>query len=487
MQGRRCQGGAFGLWVLVCLITVGAAKKKGDDEKKKVLMPGHSFQQPLEYTSLLDAWAVSGASLLERDRLLMHPGVLERAGFAFNKGALLTNNFEIIVHFKVMGDKDADHVPHDQSFAVWYVRENVSAVYNETKVIQAGSWKTGLEQQGMSLSGMLGKFNGFGTVLSMKDAHKKAHPSISFISNDGSRELQFGRDVPQQGAKVLDFRNTLNAAQLRIRVQPTSIEAHLKQSPSLSWNECFHIDATDNPTKPGGFIGLSAWSGTAESGASSDLLAVVQVDVINYDDTSLGEEMKDVSAQIQDAYREMLTDEHRHFVDQKSQGDHLTRLVTMLEEHLDTTKPQDEKLFRALEVLEERVEDFAEDCKVLTAEVRMLLGKSDKRRRQSQGVTSLKKEMFRLRELLQKGGASSMQKLEAVHKLTHDVKSAKASQSGSPELISLLSKQTETLGQTVSSRGTQMTWMMLVLLAAIIGIGLLMWNRMHYYEKKHFI
>mmetsp|Transcript_75627 Transcript_75627/g.198291 ORF Transcript_75627/g.198291 Transcript_75627/m.198291 type:complete len:489 (-) Transcript_75627:80-1546(-) len=488
MRGRSGHGGGLGLWALIALITAGAdAKKRSSesDDAKKAPMPVHSFQVPLEYTSLLDDWSVSGASLLERERLLMHPGVHERSGFAFNKAALLTSDFEITVLFKVAGEKDGAKVSSDQSFAVWYVQENVSAIYNETQIIKAETWKAGMAEQQLTLSGSLGKFTGFGAVLSMKDADKKAKPSVSFVSNDGSRTLNFGQDVPTRGAKVVDFRNTLNAAQLRIRVRPASVEAHLKLSPSLSWNECFKID---HSSKPGGFVGLTAWSGTPSEGTVADSISILQVDLVNYDETSLGEEMKDVSAQIQNAYREMLTDDNRHFIDQKSQGEHLARLITMLDEHINTTKPADEKLFQEIINLEMRVNTFAEDCKLLTTEAHMLLG-TDPKKSKEVGVAALKDQIMGLRRVLSKDSSASVQKLEGVAKVMTEVKQVTegSAKGGGQELVALLSRQTAELVKTVNSRGSQMTYMMMCLLATIGGIGMLMWNRMYYYEKKHFI
>mmetsp|Transcript_92992 Transcript_92992/g.300533 ORF Transcript_92992/g.300533 Transcript_92992/m.300533 type:complete len:489 (+) Transcript_92992:51-1517(+) len=477
--------------VIGCLLaagtTLGAApspkRRRGEDDSKKTKLPHHSFTTPLEYRSLLDDWVVSGSSLFERDRLLIYPGVPGLAGFAWNKWSMLTNDFEVIFQVRFSGEKDVSKTPDDQSFSFWYIHENMTAVYNETAVIKAESWSAGMQQQGFTFAGGKAKFDGFGTMFSTSGASRK--PTMSFIANDGSKELDFKRDVPSVNAKDIDFRNTLNPATVKIRVKPDSIEGFLKQSPSLAWNECFKITPT-TPVRAGGFMGFTAWSG---SGQVPDLVSITEIEVNNFDDTSIGEEMQDVSAQIQNAYREMLTDEHRHFLDQKSQTEHLSRLVSMLQEHIDTTKPAEEKLIQQVQVLTGRLHKLGEQCRELKQETHLLLGEPHAtHNNHAAGVKAMREEIVGLRRIFVKDSATARQKLDSVSKNIQEVKTRQASQSGGgTEKLLQIAKQTETLEKTVWKRGSQMTWMMLILLLAIGGIGFLMWNRMYYYEKKHFI
>ena len=80
--------------------------------------------------------------------------VPERHGFAYNKRPLLTNDFEVTVSFRASGGKVAEallgsfsapfgavferQTPLDQSFAFWFVRENISKDFNESRMIKAG-------------------------------------------------------------------------------------------------------------------------------------------------------------------------------------------------------------------------------------------------------------------------------------------------------------------------------------------------------------
>lgn len=474
------------VFFLACLLQRIEAGKKGrkkddDNGTKKVAMAHHSFAVPLAFDEFLKDWTVSGASLVERDRLLIHPSVPQRAGFVWSKEPLLTNDFEITMAFRVVGPKGNQKSVQDQSFSLWYVYENVSASYNETSAIKAESWKQGLEEQGMTLGGMKAKFHGLGAVLSMSDSAKKS--VVSGIWNDGSRSLTYGSDVPTSTAKAVDFRNTMNAAQFKLRVTPKSIEGHLKLSPSLSWNECFKIDRSTDPVKPGGYIGISAWSGAASPDTVSDLVSITQFDVGNYDTSVLGEENKDVSADIQNAFREMLTDENRHFVDQKSQSDHLNRLTQMLVQHVETSKPTDEKMFEELSGLNLKVGKLDEDCKTLTKELQILV--APKGETSPMSHAGLKDDIIGLRRLLVKDGMSHTQRLDDVQKKMTEVKKIH-SDASRPEMFAEVVGHSERLHSTVKTSTSQTSWMLLAIVFVIVVIGGLMWNRMVYYERKHF-
>lgn len=496
---RRADAALSLIWLLLlCPVERTFAKsKKKDKEVDKVALPHHSFNVPLAFEELLTDWSLSGASLVERERLLVHPGVPERAGFVWSKAPLLTNDFEATLHFRVVGPKGMEKTVADQSFAIWYVYDNVTAGYDEAAMLKAPSWKAGLEEFGMTLSGAKAKFNGVGVILSMSDSQSGApKSSVSGIWNDGNSKFSYGAggNVPASNAKVVDFRNTMNAARFKLRVTPTSIEGHLKLSQSLSWNECFKIDRTSNPVAAGGYLGFSAWSGSktwapgAETAKFSDLVSISQLEVYNFDSTVVGEDIgKDVSRDIQEAYREMLTDDNRHFVDQKSQGDHLTRLTRMLIQHVDTSKPADELMFQELYRLKQRVGKLDEDCKTLTKELQVLVDpKGTKHGSEAGGHKNIKDSIIGLRRLLVTDGESHTQKLEMVQKKMTEVKQ-KHIDASKPEIFADVVGHGEKLQATVKSSSSQTTWMLLAIVFAIVLIGGLMWNRMTYYERKHFL
>jgi hypothetical protein len=284
---------------------------------------------------------------------------------------------------------------------------------------------------------------------------------------------------------------------LRIRVRPESIEGYTKQSPSLSWQECFKIDRKGRPVQTGGYVGFTAFSGTPSEGSSSDLLSLIQVDVNNYDENTIGESMKaiksqdgkDVTSKIQDAYREMLLDDKRHFADQKSQTDHLLRLTAMMGDYITRTKPEDDKLWRDLGSLERRMARLTTDCQTVIKETSLLMNGPGSRgggQDHQKAVELLKSDIIGIRQLLTKDSATYREKMDSLQKNTGEVK-AKVSEAKPGETIAAIEKQSDNLAKMVTSRGSQMSWMLISLLAAILAIGGLLYNRMSYYEKKHFI
>mmetsp|Transcript_127977 Transcript_127977/g.220718 ORF Transcript_127977/g.220718 Transcript_127977/m.220718 type:complete len:488 (+) Transcript_127977:130-1593(+) len=463
---------------------VGVSKRKRDAEETKVQMPHHSFAVPLSYEELLKDWMISGASLAETERLLLHPNVSERAAFAWNKFPILTNNFEVDIHFKVVGTKDLAQLASDQSFAFWYVYENVTNGYNETKLIKAKTWKTGLNGLGMTLSGAKARFSGFGAVMSMTDTfYKKARSVVSGIWNNGNKALKYAEDVPTVHSKPVDFRNTLNSAQLKIRVTPTSIEGHLKQSPSLSWNECFKLDRSNDRVKAGGYVGFSAWSGSKSEETVADTVSITQLAMYNHDTNGLGEQITDVSADIQEAFREMLTDKNRHFIDQKSQTQHLKRLMSMVTEHTKASSPVEAKMFQDLEQLEDRMSRLGDDCKTLTKELEVLVKADGEPVEQTQ---FLKDEIIGLRRLLMKDKASHQDKIDAVKKNIEEVRQ-KHADAPEHEAWKQAAAHRETLQGQIQTRFNMIRWCMYALMAVAAVISVFIYKRIDYYGKKHFI
>jgi hypothetical protein len=307
----------------------------------------------------------------------------------------------------------------------------------------------------------------------------------SFVTNNNTKEFAMGVDVPGTASKPVDFRNTLNAAQLRVRVSTEEVTVNFKQSPSLSWNELFRISRTADKTgavvPDSGFVGLTAWSGSHADAESPDIVVVDRVETLNLDENSVGEELKDVAATIQEAYREMLTDENRHFVDQKSQTEHLSRLTTMLSDHIGTIAPVERGLFDSLSQLNGRLTSLEEGCRTLAREIEVLVNLAGQA-----GVGELKSGIKGFREMLAKYSDGHHKKLDLARSSILEVKK-KHQQTNNDEAVGMITIQTKHMEETVAQRGSQMTWMLGCLIGCIVVIGCLMYNKMHYYEKKHFI
>merc|ERR1712157_74038 len=133
-------------------------------------------------------------------------------------------------------------------------------------------------------------------------------------------------------------------------------------------------------------------------------------------------------------------------------------------------------------------EALAEDCGTLVKEAHILLetkGKTQQHDHKAH-VEMMKTEIVGLRKLLVKDSVTHRAKIDAVSKNVAEVKERSSGSAGAQTLSKIVA-QSENLEKTVSSRGSQMSWMLLFMIVAILLIGGLMFNRMQYYEKKHFI
>jgi len=429
-----------------------------------------------------------GSSVVETERLLLHVNEPEKAAFIWSKAPILTNDFEVIMHLRVTGDKDISNVVKDQSFALWYVYENVSAAFTNEKLSAAPKRSDGSfapSDLGMGFVSSKPKFKGLGAVFSMVDGKDTPKAVVSGIWNNGDRELAYGagKDVPTPDAKAIDFRNTLNAAMFRLRVTPTSITGELKQSKSLSWNECFSINRTESPVETGGYLGITAWSGSTSPPSTSDQIAITQLEVSNFDSTSIGEEMTDVSMAIQEAYREMLTDEKRHFVDQKSQTDHLKRLEDMLAEHLNTTKPADQKMFQELEGLQDRVKQLDEKCSTLTKSLQVVV---DGENNSDSGSTVLTQEIIGLRRLLTKDNEEHRQLFDKVGKKMEKLQQHKKETGEKVQKVKILAKEQRDLDEQIGTRGRRNMRLWILIISFCGVFGYVLFTQFQKYEKRTF-
>lgn len=431
---------------------------------------------------------MSGASIFERDVLLLHPGVAERQGFAWNTRPLKTNNFQVTFDFHVRGETDISKAPSDQSFAMWFVRQDIGKEFNETRAIRAKTWHEGLKEQGFLLSGSKGLFEGVGVIFSNTDSEKKASSTVSFVANDNHQTLEYGSDVPAKDAKVLDFRNK-NTRRFTMRIEPAHVTGHLLIDGTS--HDCFSVDRKNFPVKADGYLGFSAWSGSAQEGKSSDFLAIDKVTVVNFDDESVGEELVDVPKKDQAAVESLMAEETRHFENQKDQKEHIGKITSMLSQYLTDSKPETDKMAFQIQSMMDSLSTVDSNCRTLTKEMHLLWHPKDKKAADSKSghkshVQEMMHEVMGLRKLLAKEGVSQMEKLEAVHSNLMEYRDQASKATGS-EALGKITAQAAKLEKTVQSRGSQMSWMMMFLLASVVVIGYLMWQRMRYYEKKHFI
>lgn len=464
-----------------------AKPKRKVNETEKQEMAKHSFTSPLTYDNQLGEWFMSAASISTRDRVLLNPGVADRHGFIFHKNPILTNDFEAIFHFKQAGAKEATLA---QAFAFWYVFENVTKSFGEAAIIASTDWTKGQRSQGFILAGGKPKWNGFGCVFSVLDRKKMPKPTITGVWNAGGKQYTYLDEnpdnvdaIPNAQSKYVDYRNTLNYAQLQVRVKPTSIEGNVKLSPSLSWMKVFEVKGITVPV--GGYLGFTAYTGAPGGAAKPDSVSISELEVYNYDMNVIAEQ-SDVSKEIQDTYKEMLKD-GGSYSDQKSQTDAIQRLSKMIGQHITKMKPVEDSILKSMNGLQLKMQGVEDGTKTLRKEIGLFLGNHSKKT-----VSGMQTELVGLRSIFMRDSLAHSNKLDTVHQSVKEAKAKHTAMTGglgklNTSVLDEIVQKSKGLEKSVQDSSRQSSWMMLVVILSAVIVGVLMWSRMRYYEKKHFL
>jgi len=154
----------------------------------------------------------------------------------------------------------------------------------------------------------------------------------------------------------------------------------------------------------------------------------------------------------------------------------------MIEDHLQHTSPIEEQHFFSVQSLSHRVQKLSEDCRIFKRESHHLLG--DDGSSHEEGVRAMRQEIAGFKRILQHQSSYHTAKIAAVSKNVAEVKDAKKKTTMTD--WRKISKHSDTIQNSVNTRGLLMNLILVLLLAAIVVIGVLMYNRISYYEKKHF-
>merc|ERR1719382_505347 len=155
----------------------------------------------------------------------------------------------------------------------------------------------------------------------------------------------------------------------------------------------------------------------------------------------------------------------------------------MISEFLQGSLPAEQRIVEEVSQIENRLGNMAQDCATVTKETHLLMKVQENFKPGTSPqevlemlVSSTRNEIIGLRRLLVRDSVAHKEKLAAVQKNINEVKTKQA-QTSNTEMLGVIDKQTESLQKTVSTRGSQMSWMLLCLMVAIVLIGGLMWNR----------
>jgi len=452
-------------------------KKRG--QKKDGIswrMAHHSFEGTLNYDNGLADWLSSAGTMALRDKVQLLPPVPQRFGLFWNKKAVKTRNFEVTVTMDIKMQEQANGF-----IAFWLTNENFSSTYNEQVIVQTSrNWTAGMEKLGLNVLGNRPNFKGLLSLFTTVDQKQKV---VSLFS-DGSHELTtpasmsdqlFQKATTMQGTDV-DWKKT--ATTVRFRVSPDGTltaslenEGNNKQLFAFpfntlpkEWTECY--------------FGFSGFSG--DKYMTVDL---TKVEVQNFDAKTAGEDESDVLEGDTAEWMKVLEAEKK-YVSQRSQTEALQHIFKLFKDHVVKYDEGGVKLKDTLLRAEERLDRLGYDISRTLSEAQAW-----SLEKQDFNAQVVKDHIVGILAILSKDKDIHDSKLSSVHQQAKEIKEKTTNNVNrdKKEKVASVQEQSKAL-ETFAARGsTQANSLLLIMVVAVAGLGLLFLNRMRYYEKKHYI
>eukprot|EP00922_Rhytidocystis_sp_ex-Travisia-forbesii_P044702 GHVS01066627.1.p1 GENE.GHVS01066627.1~~GHVS01066627.1.p1 ORF type:complete len:592 (+),score=105.61 GHVS01066627.1:259-2034(+) len=449
----------------------------------KVLMPGHSWESPLNYNNGLQDWELAYASVPGNLHVVITPAVVNRRGFMFSKYPMKTANFELQFQFAVAG---VDATSNTEGFAFWYVYEDAA------KALPA----TPADEQLWNLFGYRNNFRGLGVFFSCKDRSGKINPSISAMIGDGTRTITSSTDIPTSTGVYFMLRNT-SPISFKLTAGPKGVMGEMRSSPTTNWVTCFHLQGT--PLAEGGFVGFTGFTGPDTMlpvegverpqglTPSGDLITILNFSMYNMDLSQPGEDnnwsVKETmghDVNVGDILRD-----HSHHKDQHEQTEALKQLTRMLYKHMSEQAPREQSMTRTLNSLMGLIQKVSADVREMKKEMQMVTGLNH-----TDVMHSMKSELSGLKNLFHR---HSQHHANSLQSLTSKFDTIGSQSRNSPESTSHvkeireLSARAQSLEKTINIQSNTTSWLALGILGVLVGFGLFVWKRFRDMEKKHYL
>jgi len=460
----------------------------------------HSFERTLTYDDRLGDWLTSAATMPLGDRVQLLPPVPDRWGLFWNKRAASTKNFEVTFNMRTLPQNKGG--PEDGVLAFWLSPENFTAAYDEQAIVTVRNWTQGLNDAGLTFISNRPKFKGLGVFFLGLDNAGQLRPSVTSMLCDGSKEVKLS-DLPeakddQTGiaqTKYVDWRQK----EVEVKIKATLggvIVGTLKVNKNAEAVEFFRFSATGksdakDPVKDTAswlntFLGFSGYSGS-QSILEMDMS---KFEMRNFDLQQVGEDKQESGAaggfdEMGDAeeWKKVLEGEKR-YIDQKDQKEAVERLTKLLGDYVDRYNKMGEKVKSDLVWLDKRMQTLDESVGTLISSSRAVNPETG-----AVDAGALKEHLVGIRSLLMKDKETHDKKFEQVTRVAWSLKAKGGgvlSADGRAKVDSV-AEQVASVERHVNSGGSTTSWLLFILVLAVLALGLLFLNRMRYYEKKHYI
>eukprot|EP00922_Rhytidocystis_sp_ex-Travisia-forbesii_P044700 GHVS01066625.1.p1 GENE.GHVS01066625.1~~GHVS01066625.1.p1 ORF type:complete len:579 (+),score=78.97 GHVS01066625.1:271-2007(+) len=450
----------------------------------KVLMPGHSWESPLNYNNGLQDWELAYSTVPGAAHVVVAPAVSNRRGFMFNKYPMKTANFELQFQFELSG---LDATSGTEGFAFWYVYEDVAKVKPATPE----------EEQLWNLFGYRNNFKGLGVFFACKDRSGKINPSISGMIGDGTRSITTTADIPTSTGVYYKFRNAGTSISFKLTAGPKGVLGEMRSSPTSNWVTCFHFQGT--PLAEGGYVGFTGYTGSdamLPAGGperpqpvkpTGDLIKVLNFNMYNLDLSQPGEDnnwtIKETMGQdinVGDILRD-----HSHHKDQHEQTEALKQLTRMLYKHMSEQSPREQSMTRTMNSLMSLVQKLSTDVREMKKEMQMATGLNH-----TDVMHSMKSELSGLKNLFHRHSqhhANSLQSLTSKFDTIGSQSRTGQETTSHVKEIRELSARAQSLEKTINIQSNTTSWLAVGILGVLVGFGLFVWKRFRDMEKKHYL
>jgi len=293
----------------------------------------------------------------------------------------------------------------------------------------------------------------------------------------------------QAESKFVEWRHASSRdspAHFKFKVEPGDdskklVTGSLQLSDHKDWIEIFRLQV-DHFQSPN-FLGFSAFTGSKGSQKPTELY-LHSLQVKNFDSSAVGEDVG--AAELGTNWKEwlnMLEDEKR-YMSQKSQTEALGKLTDMLNQHNKRFHVMGQRLHNSLVTVDTKIHALEEKAMVLKKEVQ-LTGMGGKE--PPLDVLEMKHNIKGLKHIFSEDTHRHKEHLKKVHAKIKTVQHGHHKEADHHARLAFVATKAESLQRHAEAAHAQHNWMMLIVFIVVIAIGYLIFNRMKYYEKKHFL
>eukprot|EP00397_Hematodinium_sp_SG-2012_P009120 GEMP01009195.1.p1 GENE.GEMP01009195.1~~GEMP01009195.1.p1 ORF type:complete len:500 (+),score=98.33 GEMP01009195.1:66-1565(+) len=438
------------------------------------------------------SWFLHGASMPTSQGMLLLPPVPDRHGLIWNNASLNTTKWEAQIRFQIphTGRTRGEPMGTDAAFGFFISPQQISEVFDVRRLYdslsEGSTWTQWMETEQLTLAGYMNPFKGVGIVFH----HADHQPRITCMA-DPPQAVDL-RVAPSQ---AIDWVPTYHGADddgfwlsLRIRSIGNIMQVWLTTPQRSQQKVCdFKVNLPRES-----YIGFSGYTGALLNPASTtggtqqrgSGVRVTEMTVFNFDDDAL---MRDIPGAVptsaKDVAMHLLANHDHSFRDAVNQTRFIDELSTMLNAYAEQRFADIVDLSRQFDRVADAVQDVTYATLILHKEVGLVIG-----RKRPETLDTLIRNMRGLRDLMYRTNVEHSMRWLVVDDNLRDLSDNHATPDmRSSPLADTVARDANSFQRAVDAR-FKMTQLMFCLVVCVsLIICALLWRRLRYYEKQHFM